>query len=224
VDNQIFKVTLEFTGDVPMGAWTQMPRTPQELETVGKIKQCLDIMFKHAMTANCIAVGKHPNTFFLKEYDQKQLILKPGGGRPVFQRYYVSEVLHSYFSSFCLPCQTNALAGMVSPEKASPTSYAPFIGISQVARFTQQGKFIFAVNNKVEWLYRSSHEDPRSDAKYNIPLLDAQNCTLAGVKIPTGSTDRKIEDPELRRKIEDAFTKLTFKVLYIKGPKWELSK
>jgi hypothetical protein len=111
---------------------------------------------------------------------------------------------------------------MVSPKKARQTPYAPFIGISQVARFTQQGKFILAVNNKVEWLYRSSHENPRSDAKDDIPLLNAQTCTLAGVKIP--STDRKIEDPELRHKIEDAFTKLTFKVVYTKGPKWELGK
>jgi hypothetical protein len=105
VDNRIFKVTLGFTGEVPMGAWTQMPRTPQELETVGKIKQCLDIMFKHAMTANCIAVGKRPNTFFLKEFDQRQLISTRGGGRPVFQQYYVSQVKSSIriFRIFSLP-------------------------------------------------------------------------------------------------------------------------
>jgi hypothetical protein len=90
--NRAFWVTLEYLGAIPLKAWQHQP-THEEVESVNKISQCLDTLFKHAMNNNLIAVGKSPNTFFLNEDYQRQLISGNNGhqrGGPVFAEYYVS--------------------------------------------------------------------------------------------------------------------------------------
>ena len=54
------------------------------------------------------------------------------------------------------------------------------------------------------------------------PLLNAETRTLAGIELR--SLDVAIADVELRRKIELAIKKTTFKIIYTKGPGWEQSK
>jgi hypothetical protein len=90
LERQAFWVVLHFNCALALGAWSQQPRTSQEIDTVGKILQCFDTIFKHAMSANWIAVEKDPNTFYLKEDQQRYLLFDGRGGRPdVFAQYYV---------------------------------------------------------------------------------------------------------------------------------------
>jgi hypothetical protein len=76
------------------------------------------------------------------------------------------------------------------------------------------------------WLFRDNGNTGRngdgSDQKVDIPILDVVNRTLAGIRLPR--LDRKIEEAGLRKRIEDALSKLTFKVKYTKGEGWAQSK
>jgi hypothetical protein len=89
VDKQAFKVMLHFSAALALGPWFQQPHTPEELETVDKILQCLNTLLVHAMSKNWIAVEQDPRTFFLKEGAIREL-LRHGRGGSIFQQYYVS--------------------------------------------------------------------------------------------------------------------------------------
>lgn len=53
----------------------------------------------------------------------------------------------------------------------------------------------------------------------NIPLLQVDGPSIAGVKIP--SVTEKITDRETKRALERAIKNVDFHVIYIKGPKWK---
>lgn len=57
-----------------------------------------------------------------------------------------------------------------SPQNDS-RAYAPFVGISQSARYNSQGEFLLAVNNKVDWFYRGSIPGLMGGQAMDIPLL-----------------------------------------------------
>lgn len=84
VDARVYLATLEFTVSIPLGSWSMKPRDSSELDVTRRICQCLDILFKCAMTENLIAVGTNPKSFYFKETIQKELI----SGRHAFSRYY----------------------------------------------------------------------------------------------------------------------------------------
>ena len=102
--------------------------------------------------------------------------------------------------------------------QSRPTSFAPFIGLSQGAHYCENGKFAITVNNKIDWLYREEQKGRRGDIA-RVPLLDGYSSTLLGIKLRQGVNNR-IEDEETRRKIEANMKKITFKVMYEKGAGW----
>ena len=85
---QCYKVTIRFTDAIPLGIWFMPPQSSMELATSDRIKQCLEILIKHGLTANCLAVGKNPEAFFLPEYRQIELMRQ--SGRTPHRSYYVS--------------------------------------------------------------------------------------------------------------------------------------
>ena len=82
------KVILRFTNQVPLGLWFQKPTTPDELATFHQIKQSIEIIVKHGMGTNLVTVGKNPDTFFLPDHCQMQL-MRGGRGSNPFASYYV---------------------------------------------------------------------------------------------------------------------------------------
>lgn len=90
VDRMGVKVILRFTNQIPLGLWFQKPTNADELATFNQIKQCIEIIFKHGMTMNLVTVGKNPDTFFLPDHCQMQLMGRGGRGGNPFASYYVS--------------------------------------------------------------------------------------------------------------------------------------
>lgn len=74
---------------------------------------------------------------------------------------------------------------------------------------------MLAINNKVDWFYRQGLP---GDLSTDIPLLDKFNRTIVG--IPIRDLNNKISDPVLKKNIEEAIAKMTFKVVYKKGEAW----
>jgi hypothetical protein len=87
---QAYKVTLVYTVTVPLGIFQELPRSPDQLATSDIVKQCLEILIKHGLSLNCLAVGKNPDAFFLPEYRQIELMRQ--AGRNPLGSYYVSHV------------------------------------------------------------------------------------------------------------------------------------
>ena len=112
LDRMGVKVILRFTNQVPLGLWFRKPTTAEELATFHQIKQSIEIIVKHGMGTNLVTVGKNPDTFFLPDHCQMQLMRGGGRGPNPFASYYVSSdvnqnnnnkikpwVLLSFFSS-----------------------------------------------------------------------------------------------------------------------------
>lgn len=166
LDRMGVKVILHFTNQVPLGLWFQKPTTVEELATFNQIKQSIEIIVKHGMGTNLVTVGKNPDTFFLPDHCQMQLMGRGRGANP-FASYY-----------------------------DRPGAYAPRIGIKQSARFSNQGKLYFAFNNTVDWLFRGGGPDQESTVPVldvaNRTIAGVQIPNL-NQKIP-GHLQKEIED------------------------------
>jgi len=99
VEDRYFKVALNHTHDIPLGIWTMRPSSNLELDIAGQVKQAMEIIIKHGLSSTCIAVGKNPDTFFLPERQQLNL-LEIGS----MCEYYVSigRVLPATFSPWLI--------------------------------------------------------------------------------------------------------------------------
>ena len=95
------------------------------------------------------------------------------------------------------------------------------MGLTQAARFCQDGNVFLTVDTSIGWFYRDkvfkSQPPPQP-----IRILDESKRTLAGVRI--GSFDQPISNA-LRVEVADALRKLNFHVKFerpLTGSQWEI--
>jgi hypothetical protein len=169
----------------------------------------MDTILKHYMSIQWNAVDRKPNTFFFTEEVQRRLL---GSLGKAFQNHFVrshSEAQHYAFESFCKASKLTFPCFRLLQTR--PTAISPYIGISPVAKYCQDGQdgsVSVVVNNVLRWLTHPG-----------IPILDAQLGTLVGVRLQ--SLNRKIEDVALRNQIEEIISWMYLMIRYKKGKKWE---
>ncbi len=118
MDRMGVKVVLHFTNKIPLGLWFKKPSTTDELATFNQIKQCIEIIVKHGMSMNLVTVGKNPDTFFLPDHCQMQLM---GRGRNPFASYYVRRMLlPRTVSCPFLPLTFSSLPYRIDQERMHP--------------------------------------------------------------------------------------------------------
>jgi hypothetical protein len=236
VKNAYFKVKLTETCALPLNALRNALTAKNEqlatsLEHVNRIMQCIDVIYKNHMNKVMVSSGRSPRMFHLTE-DMHVTEEDRRGGRdymnPVIGNnlrnvfYQVRDIFWVCAVRLVHRLTDSQLLFAFSHQDNSKEDFAPLVGLTQAARFCQDGNVFMTVDTSLGWFYRDKVFKSRPPPQ-PIRILDDSKFTLAGVKV--GRFDQPITDAATQKAVTEAIRKLNFHVKFetpLTGSQWEV--